>query len=513
MVELVRRAVDSASWALASAIVGSAMAFVDATVVNVALPVMQRALGATVGEMQWVVEAYALFLASLVLVGGVLGDRLGRRRVFTIGIVVFAAASVGCGLAPGAASLIGSRAVQGLGAALLVPGSLSLISAAYPDDEERGRAIGTWSAASAMTTAVGPVVGGWLVTHGSWRWVFFLNVPFAAAALVLSRRAPESRDDEARGRIDVLGSALAVIGLGMIVLALVGGPTHSAGTPSVSITLLAAGVACLGSFVVVESRSENPIVPLDLFRSRTFTGTNLLTLLLYGALGGGLFFLPFDLVQIQGYSPAEAGAALLPLVVLLSALGRWSGGLAGRRGARLPLVVGPILAAAGFALLARPGIGGPYLTTFFPGITIVGLGLGVTVAPLTTAVMASVERRHAGVASGVNNAVARAAGLLAVAALGFVFTARYEVELASRSSALPSQARAVLDAERPKLAAADLGSLDSSLQTAARHAIDDAFVASFRTVILVCSALALGGALLAALFVERRRWKPEAPAP
>jgi EmrB/QacA subfamily drug resistance transporter len=495
-------------WTLAVAILGSSIAFLDGTVVAVALPVMQRELSMTVGLAQWVVEAYALMLASLVLVGGALGDRLGRRRVYLTGVAIFALASAGCGLAPDAALLVAARAVQGVGAALLVPGSLSLISAAY-DDEARGAAIGTWSAFSAITGAVGPVAGGWVVAHASWRWLFFFNVPLAAAVVVLSRRhVAETRDDEAPATMDWPGAALATLGLGLVVYALV--DSEDAAGARRMVPLLALGLVTLAAFVVVEGRGRAPMVHLSLFRSRTFSGTNLLTLLLYAALGGAFFFLPFDLIQVQGYSPAAAGAALLPFVLLVATMSRGVGALVPRLGARRLLVVGPLVAAAGFALLARPTLGGSYWSTFFPAIVVLGVGMGLTVAPLTTAVMGAVESRHAGVASGINNAVARAAGLLAIAALGVLLTARFDAVLDGRLAgmALPSSVSAVVEAERGKLAGAELVSVtDPALREGVRAAFVGAYVAAFRDVALVCAGLAALGAMLAGVLVESARDK------
>jgi EmrB/QacA subfamily drug resistance transporter len=493
-------------WTLAVAILGSSMAFLDGTVVAVALPVMQRELSMSVGLAQWIVEAYSLMLASLVLVGGALGDRLGRSRVYLAGVALFALASIACGLAPNALVLVAARAVQGIGAALLVPGSLSLISAAY-DDTTRGAAIGTWSAFSAITGAVGPIAGGWVVAHASWRWLFFFNVPLAVVVIVLSRRhVVDTRDDQAPATMDWPGAALATLGLGLVVYALVDS-ADAAGARRM-VPLLVLGLVTLVAFVLAESRGRAPMVHLALFRSRTFAGTNLLTLLLYAALGGAFFFLPFNLIQVQGYSPAEAGAALLPLVLLVATMSRAMGGLVARVGARPLLVVGPLSAAAGFALLARPSIGGSYWGTFFPAILTLGVGMGVTVAPLTAAVMGAVESRHAGVASGINNAVARTAGLLAIAALGAVLTSRFGAVLDARlaAMALPPAISAVVEAERAKLAGADLSSvMDPALRASLRSALFDAYVAAFRDAMRVCAGLAAVGAVVAAVLVDGKR--------
>jgi EmrB/QacA subfamily drug resistance transporter len=477
------------------AILGSSLAFLDGSVVNVALPVMQSELGIRAGLAAWVIEAYALLLSSLVLVGGALGDHYGRKRVFLAGVIVFALASLMCGAAGSAHLLVTARAVQGVGAALLVPGSLSLITAAYPE-AARGRAIGLWSTFSSVTTAAGPVAGGYVVAHASWRWIFLFNVPLAAAIVLLAHRGvAETRDEEAPRHMDWIGAALAAVGLGAIVYALL---DDTANAGPLRRAILPLGAAGLLGFVVYEWRAPAPMVPLGLFRSRVFSATNILTLLLYGALGAGLYFLPFNLIQVQGYAATEAGAALLPFVIAISALSPTMGALAARIGSRPLLVVGPLFAAAGFALMALPDRGGSYWTTFFPGIAIAGVGMGITVAPLTTAVMGSVESHRAGVASGINNAVARAASLLAIASLGVLLRARFDDVLDRRLDdlrlAAPVAARVA--AERSKLAAAELGSFDPPTRTLLRDAFDTAYVAGFRAVAIACAILAATSALV-----------------
>ncbi len=483
-------------WVLAATILGSSLAFIDGTVVNVALPALQSALGATLAEVQWVVESYALTLAALLLTGGSLGDLLGRRKVFVAGVVLFAAASAWCGLSRAIGELIAARALQGVGAALLVPGSLALISASF-SPAERGRAIGTWSGFTAITAAIGPVLGGWLVQHLSWRWIFFINLPLAITVLAITFwRVPEARAAHAASRIDWPGVVLTIAGLGTLVFGLI------ESVPAAGL----AGILLLIGFVYLESRSPAPMLPLGLFRSRSFSGANLLTLFLYAALSGVLFFFPLNLIQVQGYSATQAGAALLPFIVLMFLLSQWSGGLIPRYGARGPLIVGPLIAAVGFALFARPGIGGSYWSTFFPAVIVLGLGMAVSVAPLTTTVMNSVPQDRAGVASGVNNAVSRVAGLVAIAVLGVVlyagFNRRLDRELAAL--ALPPSIRVEIDAERRNLGAAR--TTDAEGQAAIRKA----FIAGYRYVIWTAVALAIASSVSAAALIARGRGRGQA---
>ena len=485
-------------WVLGATILGSSMTFIDATVVNVALPALQADLHATITDVQWVIEAYALFLGALILVGGSMGDQFGRKRVFLLGVVFFTLASTLCGLATSPGTLIMGRALQGIGAAFLVPGSLAIISATF-DDRERGRAIGTWSGFSAITSAIGPVTGGWLVEHVSWRAVFFLNVPLAIIVLVVSLRfMTESRDPSRTARTDWIGAALAVFGLGGIVFGLLEWPPLGPGHPLV-LGALAIGVVSLALLFIVERRIESPMVPLALFGSRTFALTNVLTLLLYAALSMVLFLVPLNLIQVQHYSATAAGAALLPFSLIMFALSRWSGGLVARTGSRLPLTVGPAIAALGLALYARPGIGGSYWMTFFPAVVVLGFGMAITVAPLTTAVMGAVDPRHAGVASGVNNAVARVAGLVAIAVFGVMLARTFEAQVRPRldALALPRSASGDLDRELPKMAGADVSQLASvppAERTQVRTIIDDGFVFAFRLVMIGAAALALAAA-------------------
>lgn len=423
-------------WVLIAAILGSAMTFIDSTAVNVSLPVLQRELHTENGQTQWVIEGYALFLSALILLGGALGDLYGRRRVFACGVVIFAAASIACALAGSIGALIAARCVQGVGGALLTPGSLALIGAAY-SGERRGRAIGVWSGFSALTSACGPIIGGWLTQEFSWRCVFVINVPIAIAVLcVLQFGVPESRDDSADRRIDGVGASLATIGLGLLVYGLIA--MNAGRITAAALGTAALGIAVLCAFVLFERRTPDPMVRCGLFASRDFSAANIYTFFLYTAIGGSLYFVPFVLINVHHYSPTQAGAALLPFIFIMVAASRWSGGLVARIGARKPLIVGAILAGFGFLAYALPGSDGSYWTTFFPAATILGCGGALFVAPLTTTVMNSVPVEHSGLASGVNNAVARTAGLIGVAVLGVVVTASASYVSGFRSAMIAS---------------------------------------------------------------------------
>jgi EmrB/QacA subfamily drug resistance transporter len=424
--------------ALASTILGSSMAFIDGSVVNVALPSIQSELHASVAAMQWVVNAYLLFLGSLVLVGGSMGDRLGRRTVFVAGIALFTLASAACAFAPNAGMLIAARAVQGIGAALLVPGSLAIIGAVF-EGEARGRAIGTWAGVGAITSALGPAAGGWLVDAFSWRAIFFINLPLAAATIALAMASvPDVRDADAHGRLDWFGAITVAAGLGALTYGLTQVSSRGFGDARVLGTIVA-GVALLIAFVVIEAKSRFPMMPLDVFRSRDFSGANLVTLLLYFGLSGVFFFLPYTLIRAYGYHATEAGAAVLPMPLIIGVLSRFTGGLTTRFGARALLIVGPCIAGAGFVMLGLPFVPGSYWGGFLPALLVLGLGMTITVAPLTTTVMASVPNERSGVASGINNAVARVAGLLAVAVLGIVFVHAYDSAMNTTHTSMQMQ--------------------------------------------------------------------------
>jgi EmrB/QacA subfamily drug resistance transporter len=482
---------------LAATILGSSMAFIDGTVVNVALPALQDALHASIADVQWVVESYALMLAALLLVGGALGDIFGRRKVYIAGVAVFAAASAWCGLARSIDMLIWARSLQGIGAALLVPGSLALITASFPE-ETRGQAIGTWSGFTAMTAAIGPVIGGWLIEHATWRWVFFLNLPLALAVILLSTKVPESRNENASHHLDWAGALLVALGLGGVTYALIEWPARARHANHIVALAAILGVVALAGFVAVERWSDAPMVSLKLFRSRNFTGANLLTLFLYASLGGLMFFFPMDLIQIQHYTATEAGAAFLPFIAIMFGLSRWAGGLVARYGSRIPLTFGPLVAACGIALFAIVPQAGSYWTTIFPAIVVMGLGMTISVAPLTTTVMNAVPQSESGLASGINNAVSRLAALLAVAVFGAVLVTvfNHSLDRSLDPLRLSPDVRAQIDAARPLLAAARNPNL------MVQRAIIDSFLRGYRAVIWISTGLATLSAMAAWLLIE-----------
>lgn len=400
-----RMGTTAARWVLLATVLGSGVAFLDSTVVNVALPTIAEDLDATLGDLQWVLDSYLVTLSSLVLLGGSLGDRFGRKRVFLVGLCGFMVASALCGLAPNVEVLILARALQGVGAALLVPGSLAIISAVF-DPDDRARAVGAWSGLAGISTALGPFIGGWLIDSVSWRWAFFVNLPLGAAVIVAARHVPETRA-EGGGPLDVVGAITASLGLGLATYGLI----------ESSLVAGVLGAVTLVVFVVLEARQPAPMLPLELFRSRQFSGANATTLAVYAALGGAFFLVVLELQVVLGYSALEAGSALLPVTLLMLVFSSHAGALAQRIGPRLPMTLGPFGVAAGLVLWSRVDAGSSYASAVLPGAIVFGIGLTLTVAPLTATIMASADEGHLGAASGVNNAVARIAGLLAVAVL------------------------------------------------------------------------------------------------
>jgi EmrB/QacA subfamily drug resistance transporter len=406
-------------WVIAATVLGSGIASLDATVVGIALPTIGRAFHSGVGTLQWVVSGYSLTLAAFLLLGGSLGDRMGRRRVFSVGVVWFAVASVCCGIAPNAGVLIAARILQGIGGALLAPSSLAILQASFRQND-RSRAIGAWSGLGGVATAAGPLLGGYLILAGSWRWVFFINVPVAAVVLVVTaRHVPETRDPSTAGRVDSLGAGLAVLFLAGLTYGLIEAPSHGWTSPAVLASLLVAGVTG-PVFLLVEHTSAHPMLPLGVFRTRQFSGANAVTFIVYGALGGALFLLPVELQLVVHYSPLDSGLALLPVTAIMLVFSARSGQLAARIGPRLQMTAGPAVVAVGLLLVTRATHQGNYAAWVLPAVIVFGLGLALTVAPLTATAMGAAPAEHAGVASAVNNVVARAAGLLAVAILPLV---------------------------------------------------------------------------------------------
>ncbi|MFY9911960.1 MAG: MFS transporter [Candidatus Sulfotelmatobacter sp.] len=495
----------SRPWVLTATILGSSMAFIDSTAVNVALPALQSRLHATVVDVQWVIEAYGLFLSALILVGGALGDSFGRRAMFLFGVVGFAVASAGCGFSSSIRELVLWRSVQGVAAAFLVPGSLAIISSSF-DEQSRGKAIGTWAGFTTITTALGPILGGWLIEHASWHWVFFINVPLAVIVLAISvLYMPESRSSAAE-TVDWLGASVVTASLAALVYGFLESPILGWRNPRVSGTLVF-GFGALVLFVFVEKRERTPMVPLKLFQSASFSGANQLTLYLYAALGIFFFLFPLNLIQIRKYSATATGAAVLPMILLMFFLSRWSGELITRYGPRLPLLIGPLIAAMGFLLFVVPGARAHYWTAFFPAFTVLGLGMAISIAPLTTVVMNSVEQERVGIASGINNAVARVAGVLAIAVLGIVMVAAFAHSLRNSLSSLNLKADVVheLESNVPRLG--DLRAppgVDPQTGAMIRAAVVQAFVFGFRVIMLLCALLALASAAVAWLKIPAR---------
>jgi EmrB/QacA subfamily drug resistance transporter len=499
-------AASAKPWVLVVTILASSIAYIDESVVNVALPAIETDLKTSALVIQWLVNAYTLCLSAFLLTGGAAGDLFGRRRIFVAGIAIFAVMSIWCGLSPDIFQLLLARGIQGMGAALLIPCSLAIIGATF-DETERGKAIGTWAGFSALAGAVGPLLGGWIVDHFTWRWIFLINPVLALPTVWIAlNKVPESRDAQAKGGLDWRGSLLALGSLGSLAFGLMSAPVFGWGSPTVAGALLA-GLLLLAAFMWEETRSAAPMLPLGLFRSRTFSAVNLLTLLLYTGLGGAFFFLPFALIQVGGFSAVLAGAVFLPFTLIVATLSRWAGGLLDRFGAKGPLIIGPAIAALGFALLAWPVGGGSY-SAFLVPIAVLAFGMVIAISPLTSTVISAVPDHETGVAAGINNAVASVANLLAVAVLGALALGVYDHgldrHLAGKS--LPAGVvRAIGDARGQFVVAPALEKVQGNDRQLAESIIRGSLANSIRSVMLICAALALAGAASSTLLPSPRR--------
>jgi EmrB/QacA subfamily drug resistance transporter len=497
-------------WVLLSSILAVGMTFIDATALSVALPVVQSDLAATGADLMWIINAFTIPVAALLLLGGGLGDWLGRKQVLLAGIVIFAMGSIACASAPGISSLIAARIIQGIGAALMIPGSLALV-ASFFDASERGKAIGTWSAFSVVATGIGPVVGGLLAHAGLWRGVFLVNLPLAViACIALLWKVPPLTHARAEGRLDFVGALLVALGLAGINVGLIALPERGLGNPMVA-TALGGGLLSLLAFIFHERKTRHPLLPPGLFRSRTLTAACLITLTVYTAFYGLLFFLPLNLIHVQGYDPALAGVAQLPLLLLLILLSRPAGGFVDRIGPRLPLIVGPLTVGLGFLLLSWPGITdgpGAFWTTYLPGLLVLGAGLGMTAAPLSITIMASVPGDRQALAAAINSTAARLAGVAAIALLGPVALITFQQSLDGRVTPLnlPAEVQSQLIAESPRLAQTRVPeTLDSATTDAVRSGIQLAFIDMFRVVSLLAAGLSGLGAIMAARWIRTSR--------
>jgi EmrB/QacA subfamily drug resistance transporter len=494
-------------WILVATILGSSLAFMDGTVVNVALPTLQANFAATSGGIQWVVQSYALFSAALLLLGGTIGDRYGRRRTFTWGVVLFALASASCAASVTLGQLIAARAVQGVGAALLIPQGLSILSTSF-SAEERGKAIGTWSAWTSVFAALGPVAGGWLMQAWSWRLIFLLNLPVAVVVVLLTPKIPESRavrEDGATLPLDRLGATLATLGFAATIYALSFAPQFGWRSPQV-LWLLLIGITLLAAFLCSQQGRSNAMMPLSLFRIPRFLAANLLTFLLYGALSGALYVIPFYLIQVRHYAPAAAGAVFLPLIVLMFFFSARVGALIPKIGERLLLSAGAIFSGAGFAAVALLDRQHGYLLAVLPGVLLLGVGMTLAVAPLTTAVMSSVPENQTGVASAVNNALSRLAGLIAVSLLALVLVHGFMASLGTQleRSSLPVDARAQMVANHSHLHDTPIPqNLSGEQRSQAASVLDEAFLSGFRMVMFACAISAWLGALAVILLLRK----------
>ncbi len=484
---------------LAATIIAAGMVYLDGTVVTVALPQIQKELHASVSGLQWLIDIYILFLSVPILVAGSLSDRFGRKKLFNIGLVGFTLASLVCGAAVDLVQLNVARVFQGISGAIMLPGSLAILNASFPP-EIRGRTVGTWSAFTPLTTAIGPLLGGWLVDNISWRAAFYINLPLGLLTLFLSLRfIPESKSEKTPESLDWLGAGLTIIGLGGLIFGLIEGSRRGWSDPLVVGSIILSSI-CLVAFGILESKIKHPMIPLSLFKHRLFSGITLMTFVLYFAMSGVFFFLTLNLQQIQKFSATSAGAAFMPIIILLFLLSRWSGYLADTAGPRMPLIAGPIIIAVGFFMYTLPGKAANYWLTFFPATLIFGVGLGITVAPLTTVALGSVPTYLSGLASGVSNAAARVASMLAVAILGALMVLQFSISLEAKTQDLPLSVpeRSQLQEEKLNLGGAQAPvSLSPELRTQVERSIGEAFVDAFRLMMGLCGILALVSAVIA----------------
>lgn len=503
---------SAGKWIMVSAILASSMAFIDGTALNVVLPALQKNLKASGADLFWILNAYLLMLASLILIGGSLGDKLGRKKIFMTGIFIFICGSALCGISPGVTYLIIFRIIQGIGGALMIPGSLSIISSSI-NPKERGKAIGTWSAFTTVVTMGGPVLGGALADAGLWRYIFFINVPIGIAALVmLWLKVNETKDEDSDNAIDYSGAVAIALGLALVTFGFLRTPAVGLHNWQVLLSL-SAGLLLLIAFVIIEKKSKHPMMPLQLFANATFTGANLLTFFLYAGLGAGMLFMSLNMVQVQGYSQLQSGLTFLPFTIMMISLARFAGGLADKFGPRLLLICGPAAAGAGLLMLSfvkQTNGPGDYWTTFFPGVIVFGLGVSFTVAPLTAAVMGSVSDHLSGTASGVNNAVSRIAGVFANAIFGALAVLLF-------AGALQTQLKGVkLNANYKQLVmvqAANLGNAKvpegiNINKKEIEKAYHESFINAYAKIMRTSAALGFLGALMAVVFIKKIR-KPE----
>ncbi|MEP6683789.1 MAG: DHA2 family efflux MFS transporter permease subunit [Parafilimonas sp.] len=498
---------NAGKWIMASTILASAMAFIDGTALNVALPSLQKSLNASGADLFWILNAYLLMLASLIILGGSLGDKLGRKKIFIIGIIIFIIGSVACGLSPNVNILIICRGVQGLGGALMIPGSLSIISSSFVA-KERGKAIGTWSAVTTMVTVGGPILGGALADAGLWRYIFFINVPLGITSiLILVFKVKESRDESADKTLDYKGAVTSLLGLALLTFGFLRIPAVGLQNPQSWLSLIA-GLIVIIVFIWIERRSTHPMMPLKLFKNKTFSGVNLLSFFLYAGLGAGILFLSLDMVQIQGYKQFQAGLTLLPFTILMITLARFAGGIADKHGPRLLLIAGPAVAGVGLLLLSfvkQTNGASDYFTSFFPGIIIFGLGMSFTVAPLTATVMGALPDHYSGTASGINNATTRIAGVFANAILGALAILFFSGFLSERINNMQfdnSTKKSVMMQVKDLGNAKPPAKMNNADKTTLTKAYKEGFINAYNKIMLICAALAFIGALMSFLFIK-----------